>query len=335
MGKSSPDPREAVIRLTNACNARCRMCSLWEEKEISLFDAALLQKLPAGLKSISLSGGEPFLRNDLAEIVARIKDVCPKSRIVISTNGILTETINMQMEKIIMIEPEIAVRISVDGVGDVHDKIRGVKDAYLRVMATLKRLKKLKVRDLGIAMTVTDFNVEEMDKVYQISRQEKVKFNCQVVHNSEFYYRKNNNVISQGGLLKKILNKIILSELKSWRPQALFKTYYYKGIWEHVNYLPRLYPCNAGNLFFYLDQEGKVYPCQFLNRGIGNLHKESFSAIWNSKEACQVREELKKCGVNCWTVCTAAPAIKDKPFRAARWVFINKLKAHLGASNLL
>ena len=98
-------PREATIRLTNACNAKCEMCEIWKEENISQFDNALLEKLPKSLKNITLSGGEPFLRNDLSEIVERVKSVCSKTRIVILTNGILTDIITEQMKKIIKIAP--------------------------------------------------------------------------------------------------------------------------------------------------------------------------------------------------------------------------------------
>jgi radical SAM protein with 4Fe4S-binding SPASM domain len=311
------------------------MCGIWEEKDIGQFDNALLNKLPDSLRTISLTGGEPFLRNDLPEIIERAKSVCSKSRIVIPTNGILTDVITEQMKKIVKIDPKIAVRVSIDGIGELHDNIRGVKNAYASVINTLKSLKELRIRDLGIIITISDINLREMGKVYEIAKEKKVKFNCQVAHSSDFYYEKDNRDIGQKDLFKKELNLIISSELKSFNLQGLFKTYYYRGLWNYVNCMPRIYPCNAGSLFFYLSPEGNVYPCIFLDKKMGNLHDDSFDTIWYSKLAQQVREYVKRCNSNCWMICTVAPAIKNNPFRAARWVFINKLKAHLGMSNLL
>lgn len=328
-------PREATIRLTNACNARCKMCGIWEERTIIQFDNNLLDKLPNELKSINLSGGEPFLRNDLPEIITKLRIICRKSRIVISTNGILTDLIAEQMKNIIKIDPQIAIRVSIDGIGEVHDYIRGIKNAYFNAINTLKTLKELKVLDLGIKITVSDINIKEMNKVYKIAKKDKVKFNCQVVHSSDLYYRKNNNEISQKDLFKKELNGIISSELKSLDLERLFKTYYYKGLWVYVNHLPRLYPCNAGSAFFYLDQEGTIYPCHFLSKEMGSLYNDNFDNLWNSRLACQARDSVKRCALNCWTVCTAAPGIKNSPLRAAMWVFISKLKAHLKWPELL
>lgn len=311
------------------------MCEIWKQENISQFDITLLNKLPKSLRSISLSGGEPFLSNDLLEIVEKAKSVCSKSRIVIPTNGILTDVITEQMKKIVKIDSRIAIRLSIDGIGEMHDNIRGVKNAYLAVMNTLKSLKDLRIRDLGITITVTDINIQEIEKVYRIAKEKKVKFNCQVAHSSSFYYKKENCDINQKDLFKNELNLIISSELKSLNLQRLFKAYYYRGLWGYVNRRPRAYPCNAGSLFFYLSQEGNVYPCQFLNKEMGNLHNDRFSAIWNSKLAATVRQHVKGCNLNCWTICTVAAAIKNNPFQAARWVFINKLKAHLERPNLL
>jgi radical SAM protein with 4Fe4S-binding SPASM domain len=311
------------------------MCEIWKEENISQFDNALLDKLPKSLRSISISGGEPFLRDDLSEIVEIIKFVCSKSRIVIPTNGILTDVITEQMKKIIKIDPKIAIRLSIDGIGEIHDNIRGIKNAYISAITTLKSLKKLSIRDLGITLTVIDTNIREIEKVYRMTKEQKVKFNLQVAHSSDFYYRKKNSEISQKDIFKKALNVIITSELKSFNLQRLFRAYYYKGLWSYVNSLPRRYFCKAGNLFFYLNQKGDIFPCIFLNKKMGNLQNDSFSNIWNSKLAYQVRQYVRRCNLNCWTTCTVAPAIRNRPLQAARWVFINKLKAHLKRPNFL
>ncbi len=320
-------PREASIELTNACNARCTICEIWKDEKISQFGNAMLEKLPKGLRNIKLSGGEPFLRDDLSEIVERIRVVCNKSRIVILTNGISTDVITEQMKRIVKIDPKIAIRLSIDGVGQLHDKIRGIENAYPNAMNTLSSLKKLGIRDIGVTITVTDINIAEIGKVYKMSKEEEVKFNCQVVHSSDFNYRRKNGGILQKDLFEKELNLMISSELKSFSLQRLFKAYYYKGLWSYVNHLPRPCPCNAGSLFFYLNREGNIYPCQFLDKEMGNLKNDSFSAIWKSKLAHKVRQDVKKCNLNCWMICTVRPEIKNNPFQAVNWIFINKLKS--------
>ena len=324
------DLREVNISLTDACNSRCIMCGIWERQDTKEFDRSFLSQLPRSLKSINLAGGEPFLRRDLLVIVQGLKDACPFARVVISTNGFLTELIIEDVEEILKIEPKIAIRISLDGIEKVHDRIRGYPGAYNCAMITLRGLKKIGVKDLGINITVINENIMHLNEVYDLSKTMGVKFNCQIAHSSDFYFRKDNEEIIDKNLFRNHLNQIMGKELKGFGPYRLFKVYYYKGIWDYVNHFPRTYRCLAGNLFCYIDSRGDIYPCIMLEEKMGSLKENSFLEIWKSCSADLVREKVKKCNRNCWLICTSAPAIKNSPYKALPWILKNKAKAHLG-----
>jgi MoaA/NifB/PqqE/SkfB family radical SAM enzyme len=93
MHKKIEHPKEICIILTYRCNAKCNMCDVWHhptkaDEEITIED---IEKLPSGLRFINITGGEPFIRKDIEEI---IKTILPKTeRIVISTNGFFTDSI--------------------------------------------------------------------------------------------------------------------------------------------------------------------------------------------------------------------------------------------------
>jgi MoaA/NifB/PqqE/SkfB family radical SAM enzyme len=305
------------------------MCAIWQDAEVSQFDNALLEKLPRSLRNIKLSGGEPFLRDDLPEVVARIRAACGKSRIVILTNGILTGVITEQMARIVKIDPGIAIRVSIDGAEEAHDRIRGVKGAYASARATLGSLKKLGVRDIGVTITVSDTNISGIGEVYRVSKEEGVKFNCQVAHSSDFNYRRKNSGIARQDLFRQELDRVITAELKSFSLQRLFKAYYYQGLWGYAQHLPRPSPCRAGSLFFYLSRAGNIYPCQFLDKEMGNLRNNSFSAIWKSELSRKARQDVKKCNLNCWMICTVRPGMINNPWPGLSWILPHKLKAHL------
>src|SRR3989339_2069815 len=108
-------PIDCVLALTYNCNARCTMCDIWKIKNSPEIAVEELKKLPTTLRDINLSGGEPFLRKDLPEVVEIVNQRCPKARIVISSNGFSTALILKQMEKILKIKPDIGVAISIDG----------------------------------------------------------------------------------------------------------------------------------------------------------------------------------------------------------------------------
>ncbi|MEA3409628.1 MAG: radical SAM protein, partial [Candidatus Eisenbacteria bacterium] len=139
-------PVGCVVAVTYRCNARCTVCDIWKnesraDEEIAPSDYAWL---PRSLRSVNVSGGEPFLRDDLVEIVSVIERVCPRARVVISTNGLNPSRIEAMMGKM----THIAVRVSVDGVGAKHDEIRGIDGAYDKALDTVRRLKGLGVSDL-------------------------------------------------------------------------------------------------------------------------------------------------------------------------------------------
>ena len=81
-------PIDAVVAVTYRCNSRCIMCNIWQIKNFPEINYEEYLKLPSSLRDINISGGEPFLREDLVDIVRVIKRACPKAKITISTNGL-------------------------------------------------------------------------------------------------------------------------------------------------------------------------------------------------------------------------------------------------------
>ena len=119
-------PTHAIVAVTDRCNARCRMCDIWKKGRTEEMPAEAYERLPASLREINVTGGEPLLRNDLGEVIEAMRGRCPQARIVLSTNGLLPDKLQALLGRV----KDIAVRISVDGIGDLHDRIRGIGGAY-------------------------------------------------------------------------------------------------------------------------------------------------------------------------------------------------------------
>ena len=323
-------PNEISISVTDRCNLKCRMCNIWGMGNPADFDIALFDRLPSSAKSITISGGEPFLREDLHAVVRAAKARCPQARIVITTNATLTVFIERQVREILRFEPELAVRVSFDGREEIHDYMRGVPGAYRQALESAGVLKRLGVKDLDFHITLTSENVGELPYVYELSKKYGVLFNCQVAHSSDFYFRKENDPISDASAVMNGLERLIRSELKRIKPYSLFKTYYYKGIWDYVNKRTVPYGCRAGDVYCYIDSRANVYPCLLKGRIMGNLKDVCLCDILNSQEAAKIREQVSACSGNCWLICTAAPVIKKRPLKAFMWILKNKPRAHLG-----
>ena len=91
-------PTDAIIAVTYKCNSKCVMCDILKKPVCEEIDVHSYTKLPSSLKYINVSGGEPFLRKNLPEVITVLNETCNNPRIGISTNGLLTERLNFKEE---------------------------------------------------------------------------------------------------------------------------------------------------------------------------------------------------------------------------------------------
>ncbi len=310
------------IIVTYRCNARCNMCDCWKypTKPSEEITPGLIQKLPE-MEFTNITGGEPFIRQDLPEI---IREVYKKTnRIVISTNGYFQERILALCDHF----PNIGIRISIEGLQHANDAIRGIPEGFARGFGTLKKLVAKKHPDVGFGMTVQEQNAGDLLKLYKISDEYGMEFATATLHNS-FYFRKTDNAIHDRMKVAKAFEGLINALLKSDSPKKWFRAYFNHGL---VNYLygnKRLLPCEMGTNGFFMDPSGHIMPCNgSLERmSMGNLHDQSWDEIWNSEQAQQVREQVRNCSRNCWMIGSAAPAMKQRLFVPAWWVVTHKMK---------
>ena len=135
MKKNAEKKLNGTVIVTYRCNARCSMCNRYKapskpEEEISL---DTIKKLPK-MYFTNITGGEPFIRTDLKDIV---RELYKKSdRIVISTNGFFTDRIVDLCKEF----PNIGIRISIEGLEETNNEIRGLQNGYQRGYGTLKKL---------------------------------------------------------------------------------------------------------------------------------------------------------------------------------------------------
>ncbi|MEK7679490.1 MAG: radical SAM protein, partial [Deltaproteobacteria bacterium] len=180
---------EAAVITTYRCNAKCHMCNVWQypteaKEEIR---PEVLKKLPA-LAFCNITGGEPFLRDDIEEIVSIVKK--RSKRVVISTNGFFTERVLDVARK----NRDIGIRISIEGLPAANDELRGLKDCFDHGIRTLLELQRMGIKDIGFGITVSDRNAKDMIELYQLAKSMNLEFATAAVHNS-FYFHKYDNEI--------------------------------------------------------------------------------------------------------------------------------------------
>jgi len=311
----------ASIITTYRCNAKCHMCNIWKHPSAAGDEVtpAVLEKLPH-IGMINVTGGEPFLRDDIEEIFDVL--VGRTGRIVVSTNGYMTERIVEVARKY----PHLGFRVSLEGLPAANDELRGLPDGFDRGLRTLASLAQLGVEDIGFAITLSDRNANDLMELYSVARMMKVEFATAAVHNS-YYFHKFDNVIQDRENMIRELDKLIDELLCSSKVKDWFRAYFNYGLQQFVAGKPRLLPCNMGHDAFFLDPLGEVRPCNVMEETMGNLKDKTFAEIWEGKEAEGIRGKVKSCGLNCWMMGSVAEPMKDHIAIPAAWIIKKKLQA--------
>lgn len=315
---------EAAIITTYRCPNRCYMCNVWQypTKPEAEFKPALLEKLPR-LDFANITGGEPFLREDIEDIVKILMQKA--KRVVISTNGFFTDKILNIADKY----PTIGIRISIEGLPAANDELRGMKDGFDHGLRTLLELQRLGLKDIGFGITVSDRNARDMIELYQLAKRLNVEFATAAVHNS-YYFHKSDNQIKNREEVISCFEELIKELLSTWRVKNWFRAYFNYGLINYIKGNKRLLPCEAGTDMLFLDPWGEIRPCNgmdtdSLDNSYGNLNNDTFDNIWNSQKAEKIRASIKNCSKNCWMIGTASPAIKRDILKVSLWVIKNKI----------
>ncbi len=305
---------------------RCKMCNIWKyptsrENEIA---AKELEILP-NLKFVNVTGGEPFVREDLPEIIEVLYTKAP--RIVISTSGWYNDRILKLAERF----PSIGIRISIEGLSRSNDDLRGREGCFDNGLRTLLELKRMGLKDIGFGQTISNNNSHDILPLYELSRNLHMEFATAAFHNS-FYFHKDDNVITNKEEVEGNIKELIRRLLCENNPKNWFRAFFNLGLINYIEGKKRMLPCEAGLVNFFIDPGGDVYPCNGLEgklwkESMGNIRAaKSFEEIWNSPQAEKVRELVATCPKNCWMIGTAAPVMSKYIRHPAAWVIKNKFR---------
>jgi radical SAM protein with 4Fe4S-binding SPASM domain len=326
------NPTSAVVAVTLNCNARCVMCDIWKQRSVGEMQPLAYRNLPASLREINLSGGEPFLRQDLPEVIAAIRQACPQARLVISTNGLLVDRMLQMAPRLLELGSALAVRVSVDGLEETHDRLRGMPGGFARALRGLEGLKEAGVQDLGVGMTLLAENVAQVSQVYQLAERLGVEFSVTLASDSPIYFGEGKARLrphAQGELLSQ-LRRLAWNEYRHRQPKRWFRAWFERELAQYALHGQRPLACDAGRGFFYLDPQGSVFCCHLLPHRLGSLREEGWASLWLSAEAQAARQEVAGCQA-CWMVCTARAQMRRNLPRIGVQALVGKIRAHLEA----
>jgi len=298
------------------------MCSIWRQPPKDIPES-VIDHLPSDLDILSVTGGEPILAENFDRLIDRISQRYPNLRVVILTNGLnpdlLESKIKLAQEKI----KKLGVGLSFDSL--TENRLRGVKEAREKQKASLVRLKKLGIKDLRLSFVATELNLDQLLPVYNYAKKEKVDFSWNIVRNSNFYYRQEDNLFSQEAQkqLRKDISRLVRQQLSQQSLRSWLRAYVSAGHSCHLETGKRPLPCQAGQNYFFVNTAGRLYPCELRDFPFGDLTKIDFDKIIVSPQADETRLLVKDCQL-CWG-CAITDTLKQHWPLVIGWLAKNRL----------
>ena len=302
--------------VTFTCNARCVMCDSWRKPsdDLSLAEnERIFSQLPE-LDAVRLSGGEPFVRKDLPQIVELVRKQLSPLVLHITSNGFLTDRIVQLCETRDRSLP-LQLLISIDGVGDKHDRVRGIAHAYDRALATVRELaprqRELRVK-LAVNQTIVDReSIEHYHMLKSVVAELGVKNHLIIAYAESATYsiRERHTVQPRFPGELQTFGEFTPSELQALLtaaeddladyplPERLAKQYYIDGARSRLleRKRARTPRCVALSSHMRLLPDGSVPTCQFNTTPAGNLREQSFAEVWQSALAETQRKWVRAC----------------------------------------
>ncbi|MDP8297552.1 MAG: radical SAM protein [Candidatus Orphnella occulta] len=311
-------PLNLTLSITNRCVARCKTCNIWRtyldspdliKKELTSDEwVKILKSIGTSPSWITISGGNQFLRDDLVLIIKHAVEYCRPAVINIPVSGVMPEVIYEKTEELLKIckagNIKLIINISLDGLGEKQDYMRGLKGDFEKTLKTYKKLIELKERYanfyLGIYTVVSAFNVNDVPDICDFVKKE-LKPDAYAIEIAE----QRKELVN--------LSDAVMPPVKDYRDAV---SYYFKRFSEKsrgILYLKQLIrrryyylisegiviPCRAGIVSAQISPYGDVWPCCTRAEVMGNLKegKYDFKKIWFSKKADIIRKEidLKQC----------------------------------------
>jgi MoaA/NifB/PqqE/SkfB family radical SAM enzyme len=322
-------PPFLIVFINSICNLTCEHCFYWEslnKKDDLTFDE--FDKLTSELgqvENLYLSGGEPFLRPEFAEIVDLFLTRNGVKQVYVPTNGYFTERTETALRKILTSKSLqlFACEISLDGMPEYHDRFRGNPRSFAKAMETYDMLVRLQSEDPRLRIhsisTATNENLEELKQLtsHLFERCPKMDHHNLAIIRGD---RKNPSLkgpqLDAYDALYKHLRSVwaerekgrfggIVDPMLNWTKR------------KTIDRQTQVVPCKAGRLSGVVYANGDVSFCE-THAPLGNLRKASFFEIWDSPQAKQLRADVaaKKCF--CTNEIFMWPSIAFQPMHLAK-----------------
>jgi len=297
-------PIHLTFFLTRRCNSGCPFCFYLKNtpkspsvadkpEELSVDEIHRISESLGNLLWLAFSGGEIYLRDDLVEISRIFYENNKPVIMLFPTNGLLPELIKDRTEQILAHckKSVIAVKLSIDGLYDSHDRLRNTPGSFDKTVRTYHLLKGLLNKypnfELGVNTVFCSENQGNMDEIIDfVNSLDSIKTHTislirgelsnESFKNVEYekYYRAIERL--EDNLKNKISSVYRFRGAKIKAAQDILQR---RLIYRTVQDKKRLIPCYAGRLNLVLTENGDVFPCEILTSGFGNIKDHDYDVM--------------------------------------------------------
>ena len=308
--KKPKTPIQLIHFVTSKCNAKCGHCFYWSQLntkgELSLEEIDKITKNLSDLVILNISGGEPFIRQDFAEVIKTYYRNTPVKEVSIPTNATFTEKMKKDCTDILKYckGMELNIVVSLDGIEKIHDEIRQVKDCFKTAKKSFEMLKELQTQypqlQVSVVSTLTSLN---QDTVEQFHKEIKEEWQPDIFGMN--LIRGEAKTMDLFGVSLENYKKFFALQSKSRKSGAKSRIRDYLNKLrtgtniQMVEQKKMVVPCTAGTLLGVMYEKGDVYPCELLNkRPLGNIreHGYDFQKLWANaanQAACKFIKDTK------------------------------------------
>jgi polysaccharide pyruvyl transferase WcaK-like protein/sulfatase maturation enzyme AslB (radical SAM superfamily) len=312
LNKMNVQRKPTVINysLTNTCNCKCLMCNIWEaehrcQKELTAAEIGVIfsSDFYQSIRHIGISGGEPFLRNDIIEVVENITDsIKSLHSLSFISNGTLGERINNTVPLLIEICKkkgiEFNISFSIDGVGVKHNEIRGHKDAFKKLENLLNLLDDKKI-DYSFSTTIIKQNIDNLFDILNYADERGKIVNFRLASKIDRLFNENLKFNFDFTLDERMkISKFLEGVMVKYEKRRSKKLFYFSLIKQLTENEKRRSGCLWKNQGISLDPEGNMYYCFVKSPKIGNVREDESKSLYfgNKKVLKRInRDYCDKC----------------------------------------
>ena len=326
---SVSSPPFLILFINSLCNMKCEHCFYWQQlnqrDDLTFEEIVALSEDLGPIENLNLSGGEPFLRKEFADICRQFIRHNGVKEIYVPTNGYFTDRTIAAIRGVLE-EKSLdifAVELSLDGMPAFHDEFRKTRNAFQKAMETYDALAELQKEDQRLQIhsisTATEQNMTEIKRLTTFLYDRCPNM---MHHNLAIIRGDRKDPTLQGPALQEY--RELYSYIQQlWAPREQVR---YGSIVEPMLQFAKLeaaqrteqyVPCRAGVLSAVVHANGDVSVCE-QRPPLGNLRKDSFMTLWRGHQAAQVRKSIRNRDCYCTNEIFMWPSIVFQPLQLAK-----------------